>query len=81
LFNGFIEAGMLQMNLKFTAFLKFNATGWFGLAVGFSRLFGCGLLLSQDAVPHAEKFRVGGVSKAHGIDQEKFSQCIQVASR
>jgi outer membrane protein assembly factor BamA len=74
--SGSVESGILRANQRFTPFLKLNALRRFNLGFGFSALFGCGALMSKRAVPYAEKFRIGGVPTAYGIDHEKFGTSI-----
>jgi outer membrane protein assembly factor BamA len=71
-----VETGVLRADRQLTPFLKCTAMWRLPLTFGFSALLGGGVLLSKRAVPYAEKFRIGGVPNAHGIDHEKFGTSI-----
>lgn len=74
--NGNAELACTFGDGKFVPFLKANTLRVHNFGYNLRAVFGGGFILSKGAVPFPEKFRVGGVPVAYGIDPEKFGTTL-----
>jgi hypothetical protein len=71
-----VEAGILAGGGRPIPYVKLNGMSRFHVGWGLSLGAGAGLIVAGRAVPFAEKFRVGGVPTAYGIEHEKFGTVV-----
>ena len=75
-FIGSGEISCVIADKKFLPFAKLHYRHSINLGYGFSIRLGGGVIITEKAVPFPEKFRVGGVPSAYGINQDKFGTTV-----
>jgi hypothetical protein len=73
---GAIEAGILAGGGRPIPYVKLNGVSRLQVGWGMGLGAGGGLIIANRAVPFAEKFRIGGVPIAYGIEYEKFGTVV-----